>query len=461
MKFKFNLTPTKVAKVKTKNRRILTKIPHPESIKVLDKIAKYESSNVKDQLPVIWDKATGFNIFDRWGNCWIDFTSTIFVSNVGHSHPKISRELKKYSDKLMHAYSYPTEIRSQYLEKLIKLTPKHLEKASLYSTGTEATERAIKLARLNGQSQNSEKTIMVGWVGNYHGKTMGSQMMSGQFKDHSWIGYKDPNIVHLPFPYPWEMEKLNISGKDLFEKHIKILKDNYKIKLENIAGFMIETFQGWAAVFYPQDYIKALRGWSEKNNSLMIFDEIQAGFGRCGKFFGYEHYDVEPDIVCCGKGISGGFPLSAVLGSRKVIDLDSTYTSTHGGHPMACAAGLANLEIIEKDNLIQESYRKGEIMREKLLSWKNKFKGIISHVYCKGMIAGVLITKDHNKKFSDFEKNLDYELCDKIVEKSMQKGVFIIRTGRGSLKFGPPLNIPDDALLEGLEVIEEGIKELI
>ena len=456
MTFKFNLTPQQVPLVKTKYREIKTMIPHPESINVLNKISKYESSNVKDQLPVIWDKANGFNIYDKWGNSWIDFTSTIFVANVGHAHPKITEAIKKVSKKLLHSYSYPTEIRSLYLEKLISFVPDYLNKASLYSTGTEATERAIKLARINGIKKNSEKVVMIGWKGNYHGKTMGSQMMSGVASDSNWVGYRDPNIFHLPFPYPWVLEDLKLSGEELFKQHLKILEKEYKINLKNIAGFMTETFQGWAAVFYPKSYIKALREWCSKNGALLIFDEVQAGFARCGKIFGYQHYEVEPDLVCCGKGISGGFPLSAVLGRGEIIDLDPAYTSTHGGHPLACVSGLTTIEIIEEENLIQQSIDKGKIMEKILSSWQKKYPELIGNIYCKGLIAGVFIK---NKLERDNLK-LDINLCDKIVEKTMQKGVFIIRTGRGSLKFGPPLTITVEALEEGLNTVEQSIKEL-
>ena len=155
----------------------------------------------------------------------------------------------------------------------------------------------------------------------------------------------DPNIIHLPFPFPWVLEQRNISGAKLFEEHLDILFKEKGICEVEIAAFIAESFQGWGALFYPEDYIKALREWTRKREILLIFDEIQAGFGRCGKFFAYEHYNVNPDLVCCGKGVSGSVPLSAVLGRGDIIDLDPAYTSTHGGHPLACAAGLANLEI--------------------------------------------------------------------------------------------------------------------
>lgn len=453
----FSLTPVDVPAVDTKHRRIKTAMPVPESLAILDRIHKYESSNVKDQLPVIWETARGHQIFDKWGNAWIDFTSTIFVTNTGHGHPHLVAAIKDQADKLLHAYSYPTEIRARYLEKLISMTPAYLEKASLYSAGTEATERAVKLARYHGMRSTPRRSVIVAWDGNFHGKTMGAQMIGGQHKDKSWIGYLDPNMVHLPFPFPWILERRNISGADLFAEHLEILVKDKGLKEGDICAFMAESFQGWGALFYPTDYMQALREWTRERDILLIIDEIQAGFGRCGTFFAYEHYGIEPDLVCCGKGVSGSLPLSVVLGRGEIIDLDPAYTSTHGGHPMACAAGIANLEIFEQENLVAESARKEGVFREHIEGWKARFPNHIGRYYGKGCLFGVFVIRQDDPDNSD---NLDTELCDRIVEESMRRGVFLIRTGRGTLKFGPPLNIPDDALVEALQVIEEVIADL-
>ena len=136
------------------------------------------------------------------------------------------------------------------------------------------------------------------------------------------------------------------------------------VDLSTIAAFMVESYQGWGALFYPKNYIKALRKWADDNHAIVIFDEIQAGFGRTGKLFAYEHYEVEADLVCCGKGISSGLPLSAVLGRSELIDVDLSLNSTHGGNPVCCAATLASLELLESENLIAESERKGVILKQ-------------------------------------------------------------------------------------------------
>jgi 4-aminobutyrate aminotransferase-like enzyme len=452
-KFSFNLLPRQVPIVDTDHRTIKTKIPAPESLPLLEEIKLYESSNALEQLPVVWDHAKNHQIFDDWGNAWIDFTSSIFVTNSGHANERVIEHVNKCMSKpLMHSYYYPTRIRAEFLKKLIGMIPDYLEKAILLSVGTEATERAIKISRIHGQSIAKGKNIIIGGEGNYHGKTLGAQMVGGQHSDKDWIGYVDPNMKHIPFPYPWDLENFDGNGGELFHSHLKLLEDG-GVDLSKIAAFFVESFQGWGAIFYPVDYIQAMREWSMNNNALLVFDEIQAGFGRTGKFFAYEYYDVKPDLVVCGKGISGSVPLSAVLGSAKLIELDPGYTSTHGGNPLACAAGLGNLEAFEELNLVKESKRKGKIMHDILLSWQEKYPSRIGNILGNGLLYGVFITKENSTE-------LDSDLTNYICERAMEKGVFSICTGRGTLKLGPPLSIPDDALIEGLKVYEECFDEL-
>ncbi|MBI2889489.1 MAG: aspartate aminotransferase family protein [Nitrospirae bacterium] len=450
--YSFNLAPRRVERVDTRHRRIVTAIPVPESLPIIEQIARYESSNVRDQLPVVWDRAKGYQVFDAWGNAWIDFSSTIFVTNAGHGHPHIVKAIQEQSEQLLHSYSYPTEIRARYLKKLVEFTPPYLDKASLFSTGTEATERAVKLARLYGRTRKPVRKLLIGSVGNFHGKTMGAQMIGGQHDAKAWIGHHDPHMVHMPFPYPWLRGAAQTSGAELFRRDVaRLLKKGHDAR--RAAAFVVESFQGWGAVFYPEAYIQEMRRFSRDHGALLIFDEVQAGFGRTGRLFCFEHYGVEPDLVICGKGTSSSVPLSFVLGRGDLIDLDPAYTSTHGGHPIACAAGLANLEVFERENLVAESARKGKIIEEVLARWKERFPKRIGRFMGKGMLWAVYFTQKSGKE-------LDVPFVDRVVERALEKGVFSIRTGRGTLKLGPPLNMPDDALLEGLQVYEEAISEI-
>jgi len=451
--FKFNLKPKKVKLIMTKNRSIVTKIPAPQSLKIIKNLKKYESKNALTQLPVVWEKAKNYQIKDPYGNKWIDFSSSIFVTNTGHANNNIIKQINIQLKKpLLHSYYYPTKIRLKFLEKLIKLSPNYLNKAILLSAGTEATERAIKIATIYGFQKKIKKKYLIAWEGNYHGKTLNAQMISGQFNDHKWIQNFDKNIIHLPFPYPWVLKNRNISGKKLFKEHLQILKKK-KVSFSKISAFFLESFQGWGAIFYPVDYIKALNNHAKKFKSLIIFDEIQAGFYRTGKLFSFQYYGIKPDLVICGKGISGSLPLSAVLGKSKYIELDSAYTSTHGGNPISCAAGLGNLETFENKNFLKSIKRKSYLMQNKIYSWKKKYPARIKEILGKGFLYGIFIYDKSGKKLDEITTN-------KICEKAMEKGVFSICTGRGILKLGPPLTIPESALIEGLNVYEECFKEI-
>ena len=297
--------PTRVPQVKTKYRRINTEIPVRKSAAVFAGLDKYEARAMHGQMPVVWDRAEGCRVFDKYGNAWIDFTSTIFVTNAGHANPRIVKALRKVLDqKLLHTYTFAHDVRLNFLKKLIDITPAFCEKAFLLSAGTEATECAVKLMRMHGQLTDPRKIGIVSFQGSMHGRTMGAEMLKGSAKTSGWIGYMDPNIHHLPFPYPWNAPDGKAGLYDWaahFRRDMDALR-NAGVDPKNICGFMIESYQGWGAVFYPKAYIQELVRFAREHNILVTFDEIQGGFGRTGKMFVYEHYDVEPDLLCLGKG---------------------------------------------------------------------------------------------------------------------------------------------------------------
>lgn len=456
-KYRIFLKPKKVPLVKTKFRRIKTTIPSPSFVKVFSKLSKYEPKSLLamiGKMPVLWDKAVDFQVFDKDGNCWIDFTSTIFVANTGHANLRIVSALKNQLAKpLLHSYTYATEIKAKFLEKLINMTPKFCERAILFSSGSEATEATFLIMKACGRSIDKSKTGIISFEGSMHGVTMAAQMLSGESEVLSAYGYSDPTVYRLPFPYPWIDTKC--SGAERFEKDIqKLIKNGMDVK--NIAGFMVEAYRGWGVIFYPLDYIKALMNFARWNNILVAFDEIQGGFGRTGKMFTFQHYGVEPDLVLAGKGLSSSLPLSAVLGRKEIFysaeSLD-IYHSTHSGNPISCAAGLANLEEIELKNLIGESARKGKILFDRLNALKNKYSDRIGYVNGKGLIAAVLFKNHRTGK-------PDGEFASRVCERAMQKGLLLVHTGRESIKIAPPLSIPDAALKEGLQVLAESIEEV-
>ncbi|EHQ36850.1 aspartate aminotransferase family protein [Methanoplanus limicola] len=458
--YMFNQNPVDVSEVDTKYRQIKTKLPVPDSIVLLEVLDKYECRSMHGQYPIIWDKAKDFQVYDKYGNCWIDFTSTIFVANAGHSNPAIKAKIKEVMDSdLLHSYTYITEIRINYLKKLIEFVPEYLEKAFLLSSGTEATECALKLIRMHGAKIGKRKGGVVSFNGSMHGRTLGAQMLGGNPESRSWIGYEDPNIHRLPFPYPWLAESIGDEDnfwKSKFHEDIKSLITAGVDPKKDLAGFIIESYIGWGAILLPKSYIQELVKYAGENKILVVFDEIQGGFGRTGKLFTYQHYEVEPDMICCGKGISSSLPLSAVIGRKEIMDIPEigSMSSTHSANPLCCAAGLANIEVIESMNLIAEAKRKGILLFERLNQIKAKYPDYISYVLGDGLIAGVIFINPETGE-------PDSEIASRIAEKAMQKGLLLVHTGRESIKIGPPLTITDDALYEGLDVFEESIFEII
>ncbi len=454
--FKFNHEPIKVQEINTKYRTIKTKIPTPESSKILEKAYKLESRSMHGQIPIVWDKAKDFQVYDAQGNCWIDFTSTIFVTNAGHGNSRITQAVENILKKpLLHTYTYMSEARYEYLKLLIEKTPANFEKVFMVSAGTEATECALKLMRENAIKIGKKKRGIICIEGNWHGRTMGAQMMGWNPDQKSWIGYHDPNIYHIQFPYPWRRNAIE-NPRQFFKDSIAALCEKNNIDpYHDICGFMLETFQGWGAFFYPNEYIQALSEFAEEHNILVTFDEMQSGFGRTGKLFGYMHYDIEPDLLCCGKGASSGFPLALVLGSSELLDLPSvgSMSSTHSANPIVCAAGKANLECLYIDGLLDKSRIMGDKFHEKLQDMANSFPSHIQSVQGKGLLAAIIFKDKNDEPLID--------LCNRVSELCMQRGLLVVHTGRESIKLAPPFTINEEALSEGITVLRQSISEVI
>ncbi len=433
--------------INTKNITITTSIPAPGTKQLMNKLNKVESRSMHGQLPIAWSKAKNFSIYDIAGNKFIDFTSTIFVANVGHSNDRVKKYINRsLKSNFIHSYAYINKIRAEYIDKLVKFCGKGFQKAFLMSAGTEATEAAFKLMRMYGQKKKKRKLGIVCFDGNWHGRTMAAQMMSGNINQKKWIGFHDKDIHHIPFPYPWlikngnEEEFLNLSIRNL-KKKLDLNKD--------VCGFMLETFQGWGALFYPKKYVKLLSKICKQNEILLTFDEMQSGFGRTGKNFGFQHYGIIPDLICCGKGMGGGVALSGVVGKKNIMDLPEVgnMSSTNSANPLACSAGLAVLEEIQDKKLTDKAKINGQLMHKKLLAIKKKHPNLFN-VYGKGLIAAIIFNKS--------QKNINKKL-KLLVEKCMKDGLLLVYTGRESVKIGPPLTITKSAIIEGTQIIEKNI----
>ena len=437
--------------IKTQNRLIKTRIPAPGTNKILKSLEKNESRSMQGQMPIVWSKAEGHSLFDIAGNKFIDFTSTIFVTNIGHSNKNLIKNLKKTLDKkLLHSYAYLNDNREKYLKKLVKFAGKNFEKAFLMSAGTEATEAALKLMRLHGQKIKKKKLGIICVDGNWHGRTMGAQMMSGNKKQKEWIGYEDKNIHHIKFPYPWELEK--ITPKDFLNKSLEKLKRKVDLK-SDVCGFMLETFQGWGAIFYPKEFVKEISKLCKKNNILLTFDEMQAGFARTGKKFGYEHYDVKPDLICCGKGMGGGIAVSGVIGKKNIMDLPSVgeMSSTNSANPLACVAGMTVIDEINNKKILKKVNENGQYLKTGLEAIMKRNSIPMRYLMGKGMIYALIF----DNKISNIGMKLK-QVCFG----AMKNGLLVVYTGRESIKIGPPLTISKKAIKEGLQVLEEQISKV-
>ena len=257
----------------------------------------------------------------------------------------------------------------------------------------------------------------------------------------------------MPFPYPWEVNEEN--GREFFLESLKQLEFAGVNLEKDICGFMLETFQGWGAFFYPKSFVQAVREVSLNLAALMCFDEMQAGFARTGKKFGFEHYEVSPDLICCGKGMGAGLPLSGVIGRAEIMDLPEVgnMSSTHSGNPVVCAAGLAVLEEISSKELVQASLVKGQVLESLLRDLIEKFPNILRETYGHGLIRSLIFQNDNNDKSASLYASTFSELC-------FRRGVLVVHTGRESVKLGPPLTIPLEAIIEACAVMESVLQEL-
>ena len=450
----FSITPREVPRVETKFRRIATPLPHPDSLATLEKLRKFEPQSMRGQPPLVWDRADDVSVYDKYGNRWLDWSSGVLVTNAGHGTPEIRKAIiDQVNSGLLHNYVFPSEERAALAEELVQVAPKGLDKVFLLTTGSEATECALKLARSYGIRKGGTKKIgFVGAARGFHGRTLGAQQAGGIPGQKGWIVNEDPAIIQVPFPDGYWTENISF---DLF---LSTLHEK-GLPPENVAGVMFESYQGVGPDFAPDDYIHKLADWCKTHDVLLIFDEVQAGFGRTGKFWAFEHYRVTPDVICCGKGISSSLPLSAVIGREEIMDQfpPGSMTSTHTGNPVCCAAALASLRKILSADLTRNAARMGVIMNAGLRAIQQKHSDVIGHYTCRGLVGGLQMIQPGKK-----EPN--HDLAHAVIEKCFHKGLlFFAPVGAWgqTVKIAPPLTIHEEAVREGLAVLAEAVAEAV
>jgi len=447
----YDLTPKAVPEINTAYRRIKTKIPVPESLPILKALARFEPLSMTGQPPIVWHRADGFQVFDKWGNKWIDWSSGVLVASAGHTAPAVvSALMDQIAQGLLHNYCFPSEIRAKLVERLVGLAPEGIDKCFLLTTGSETIECAIKLARTHGAKVGGAKKLgIVSFEGAFHGRTLGSQQAGGSPALKEWIGSLDPNFHQVPFPGDWRCEDKSF---DLFLKTLK----QKRVTPEKVCCVITETYQGGNAGFLPVEYAKKLREWCTENDILLVFDEVQAGFGRTGTLWGFEHYGVVPDLICCGKAISSSLPLSCVLGRGDIMDLfgPREMTSTHTGNPLCCAAALASIQTILDKGLISNAAVVGEYLLRKLEDIASRHP-VIGAVQGKGLVAAVHIVKPGTK-------DPDTELAFRIVGSCFEKGLLMfapVGFKGATVKVSPPLCITKEAIDDSCLAFEEAVAE--
>jgi len=449
----YDLTPRPVPRVETAFRRIATDFPVPESLAVLEKLYTYEPLAMRGQPPVVWDRAEGFQVYDAWGNRWIDWSSGVLITNAGHgSRVIVDAIIRQAESHLLTNYCFPSAIRARLVETLAGLLPQPLKKVFLLTTGSETVECAIKLCRTHGlRAGGREKNVIISYEKAFHGRTLGSQQAGGIPALKEWIVNLDPGFVQIPFPDGYRTEDSTFAG---FEAELA----RQDVDPRRVAGVILETYQGGSAAFAPPEYMQALREWCDLHGVLLVCDEVQAGFGRTGTLWGFEHYGIVPDLALFGKGISSSLPIAAVAGRPDVMDLHpaGSMTSTHTGNPVCCAAALASIDLVIRENLAENSRRLGRLLHDSLRSLADRFPQI-GCIAGKGLVAGVACVAPGTKE-------PDGDLAWAVVERCIEKGVLMfapVGFGGATIKICPPLVITEAALTESVGVLEEALAEIV
>jgi 4-aminobutyrate aminotransferase/diaminobutyrate-pyruvate transaminase/4-aminobutyrate aminotransferase/(S)-3-amino-2-methylpropionate transaminase len=451
MAHEYSLIPKKVPRVETPFRRIVTDLPVPQSLPILERLHACEPIAMRGQPPIVWHRAEGFQVYDAWGNRWIDWSSGVLIANAGHGRQEIvDAIIAQASAHLLTSYCFPTEIRARLVEKLVSILPDPLKKVFLLTTGSEAVETAIKLCRTHGmKSGGRTKNVIVSFDQAFHGRTLGAQQAGGIPPLKDWIVNLDPGFIQVPFPDGYRTPDTSF---DLFTH---TLREN-SIDPSNVAGVILETYQGGSAAFAPPAYMRDLRSWCHRHQALLVCDEVQAGFGRTGALWGFEHYGIVPDLALFGKGISSSLPLAAVAGRPAVMDLQppGSMTSTHTGNPVCCAAALASIELVLREDLAENSRRVGALLHRKLgaLAARTPQIGCVAG---KGLVAGLACIVPHTME-------PDADLACDVVLRAIEKGVLMfspVGYGGATIKICPPLVITEAAILDSVAALEEAFAE--
>ena len=377
-------------------------------------------ANVFAKKPVVLTRGKGAVVWDVNGKEYVDCTGSYGVALFGHSHPKIVEAIGKQAEKLISCHAgYYNDKRTEFLQKLTSITPKGLNKAFLSNSGAESVECAIKLAR-----KYSGKPEIIAMMGAFHGKTMGALSATWDKKYREPFQPLVPEIKHVP---PDNLEKAREAVS------------------EKTAAVLVEPIRGEGGIRVPPDgFLKGLRELCDEKNILLIFDEVQTGFGRTGKLFACEHWGVTPDVMCLAKPLAGGLPLGATVARADVMSSLKVgeHSTTYSGSPLVCAAGCAAIDVLLDEKLTERAATLGAYFKSELEKLQSKHR-IVKEVRGLGLMLGM---------------EMKFDVLNTLL-KTMDRGVLVLDAGRNVLRFLPPLVISKEQIDKAISVLDSVLEE--
>jgi len=402
--------------------------------------------------PIVIKRASGSVVEDVDGNVLIDFASGISVLNVGHGHPKVVEAIRKQAGEFTHfaGTDFYYEIQATLAERIAKLVPgKRRKKVFFTNSGTESNEAAIKVAKYNTKRQ-----MFIAFLRSFHGRTQGSlALTASKGKQRARFFPTMPGVVHVPYAYCYRCPyKLTYPSCDFYCANI--IEESYLSTVappEDVAGIVVEPVQGEGGyVVPPPGWMDRLAKIARDNDILLIDDEVQTGFGRTGKMWGIEHSKAVPDILTMAKSMGSGMPIGAAVFPEELDFAESgVHSNTFGGNPIACASSLATLDVIESEGLVARSAKLGEHLAKRLDEMKRRFDFIGDR---RGL--GLMQATEFVKPGTGSPPKPDPDLRDEILKDAYEHGLVLLSCGEATLRYIPPLNIPQEILDTGLDVLE-------
>jgi 4-aminobutyrate aminotransferase len=445
--------PTKTL---TAGPKIKTALPGPNAKRVLAGDDKYISPSYTRSYPLVAKSGRGIVVTDVDGNEFFDFSAGIAVTSTGHCHPEVVAAIQKQAGELIHmsGTDFYYENMVQLAERLSKIAPMPGPHRIYYgNSGAEAVEAALKLARYHTKRQN-----VIAFFGAFHGRTMGAlSLTASKPQQKRRFAPLVPGVTHVRYPDVYRGCSGGAQDAEAFAlgcaRYIEDKLFKTILPPEEVAAIFIEPVQGEGGyVIAPTPFMQELRRICDMHGILLVVDEVQSGIGRTGKWWAVEHTGVQPDIVCSAKGIASGMPLGVMMSRADIMDwVPGSHASTFGGNPVCIAAALATLDVIEKENLLQNSAEVGAHMLKRMADWPKKHR-IVGDVRGRGLMIGVEIVKDQKTK------EYGAELRDKIVELAFERGILFLGCGPSTVRIAPPLVVTKDEADAAIDALEESIE---